>query len=306
MRLRDELDGEVHRATVVARLETVEGVLDQPFDPVRRDLLVLLDVKGRELTFRGFQASLDDCAEQSQIGLLVTTGVVTVGEGDIALEPHPLEPPDIGDAKVLGGVDEMQAALAQGRRVSVQIHVRQRGFENLAGLDRHSGAVLAHRHADRQDLLSAAVEFRLVHEDEEGRPVLTARREARLHAFILQRLAPLRPQAGRHRGLVVGDEPDQAVDAVDLLLDDARVGEIVFRSFAGLGLTAGGGTIGPDDLLKPGKLAFVGFDAAKPMLTAIKDMLGFPAFFGNALSILVLFVACRSLASCAHRIRRSR
>lgn len=70
-----------------------------------------------------------------------------------------------------------------------------------------------------------------------------------------------------------------------------QLGDIVFRSFAGLGLTAGGGTIGPDDLLKPGKLAAVGFDAAKPMLTAIKDMLGFPAFFGNALSILVLFVA---------------
>ncbi|WP_312219890.1 P-type conjugative transfer protein TrbL, partial [Brevundimonas sp.] len=70
-----------------------------------------------------------------------------------------------------------------------------------------------------------------------------------------------------------------------------QLGDIVFRSFAGLGLTAGGGAIGPDDLLKPGKLASVGFDAAKPMLTAIEDMVGFPEVFGNALSILVLFVA---------------
>ncbi|MEN5144582.1 P-type conjugative transfer protein TrbL [Brevundimonas diminuta] len=70
-----------------------------------------------------------------------------------------------------------------------------------------------------------------------------------------------------------------------------HLSDIVFRSFAGLGLTAGGGTIGPDDLLKPGKLASVGFDAAKPMLTAIEDMVGFPEVFGNALSILVLFVA---------------
>lgn len=70
-----------------------------------------------------------------------------------------------------------------------------------------------------------------------------------------------------------------------------QLGDIVFRSFAGLGLTAGGGGIGPDDLLKPGKLASLGFDAARPMLTAIEDMVGFPEVFGNLLSILVLFVA---------------
>src|SRR3546814_10732664 len=42
--------------------------------------------------------------------------------------------------------------------------------------------------------------------------------------------------------------------------------EIIFRSFAGLGLTAGGSAIGPEDLLMPGRLAGTGFEAAWTLL----------------------------------------
>ena len=39
----------------------------------------------------------------------------------------------------------------------------------------------------------------------------------------------------------------------------SALSEIIFRSFSGLGITAGGGTISADDLLRPGKLAGTGF-----------------------------------------------
>ena len=67
--------------------------------------------------------------------------------------------------------------------------------------------------------------------------------------------------------------------------------DIIYKSFAGLGVTAGGGGIGADELLKPGKIAGAGFNAAHPMLNVVKDMLGFPEFFGNFLNIAVLLVA---------------
>ena len=42
----------------------------------------------------------------------------------------------------------------------------------------------------------------------------------------------------------------------------STLADIIFRSFAGLGLTAGGGSITADDLLEPGRLAGTGFTAA--------------------------------------------
>ncbi len=71
----------------------------------------------------------------------------------------------------------------------------------------------------------------------------------------------------------------------------SRLADIIYRSFAGLGVTAGGGGMVADDLLKPGKIAGAGFEAAHPMLTVVEDMLGFPEFFGNFLNITVLLVA---------------
>lgn len=66
---------------------------------------------------------------------------------------------------------------------------------------------------------------------------------------------------------------------------------IIFRSFAQAGLTAGGGSLSADDLLKPGRLAGIGFEAAWPLLDQASDMVGFTTFFDNFLTIMVLLFA---------------
>ncbi|MGF7156122.1 type IV secretion system protein TrbL [Novosphingobium gossypii] len=67
--------------------------------------------------------------------------------------------------------------------------------------------------------------------------------------------------------------------------------DIIFRSFAQAGLTAGGGTLTAADLLRPGRLAGTGFTAAWPMLEQVSQMLGFTSFFDNFLTIIVLLIA---------------
>jgi type IV secretion system protein TrbL len=67
--------------------------------------------------------------------------------------------------------------------------------------------------------------------------------------------------------------------------------DIIFRSFAGLGLTAGGSTITADDLLRPGRLAGTGFEAAKPLLDQASELVGPVAFFTNFVEIAVLMIA---------------
>jgi len=67
--------------------------------------------------------------------------------------------------------------------------------------------------------------------------------------------------------------------------------EVIFRSFAGLGLTAGGSAIGPEDLLMPGRLAGTGFEAAWPLLRQAKELVGPIAFFDNFIEIAVLVIA---------------
>ncbi|ARS26980.1 P-type conjugative transfer protein TrbL [Sphingomonas sp. KC8] len=82
------------------------------------------------------------------------------------------------------------------------------------------------------------------------------------------------------------------VGAFALILNSfSTLAEIIFRSFAGLGLTAGGGTLSADDLLKPGRLAGTGFEAAWPLLDQASQMLGFTTFFDNFLTIMVLLIA---------------
>ena len=66
---------------------------------------------------------------------------------------------------------------------------------------------------------------------------------------------------------------------------------IIFNSFASIGLTAGGGTLTADDLLKPGRLAGTGFSAAWPLLQQASNMMGFASFFDNFLTIAVLLFA---------------
>jgi type IV secretion system protein TrbL len=51
---------------------------------------------------------------------------------------------------------------------------------------------------------------------------------------------------------------------------------IVFRSFAGLGLTASGSTLSMGNFLQPGRLAKVGIDAGAPILDQIGELGGLP------------------------------
>lgn len=82
------------------------------------------------------------------------------------------------------------------------------------------------------------------------------------------------------------------VGAFALILNSfSTLADIIFRSFAGLGLTAGGGSLTAADLLRPGRLAGIGFEAAWPMLDQASEMLGFTTFFDNFLTIMVLLVA---------------
>ncbi|AVO31028.1 P-type conjugative transfer protein TrbL [Pseudomonas aeruginosa] len=66
---------------------------------------------------------------------------------------------------------------------------------------------------------------------------------------------------------------------------------IVFRSFAGLGLTATGSAITMENFLQPGRLAKTGIDAGAPILEQIGDMAGFPEVFTNIDPIVVMFLA---------------
>ncbi len=66
---------------------------------------------------------------------------------------------------------------------------------------------------------------------------------------------------------------------------------ILFRSFAGLGLTASGSTLSMGNFLQPGRLAKAGIDAAAPILDQIREMAGFPEVFIHIAPIVVLFLA---------------
>jgi type IV secretion system protein TrbL len=71
----------------------------------------------------------------------------------------------------------------------------------------------------------------------------------------------------------------------------STLSEIIFNSFAGLGLTAGGSAFSADDLLKPGRLAGTGFEAAAPLLAQASELVGPVAFFENFIQIAVLITA---------------
>ncbi len=66
---------------------------------------------------------------------------------------------------------------------------------------------------------------------------------------------------------------------------------IVFESFSGLGLKAAGSGLSVSDFLRPGKLAQVGLDAGRPILTAAGELMGYVSFFQNFVQIFVLLIA---------------
>lgn len=71
----------------------------------------------------------------------------------------------------------------------------------------------------------------------------------------------------------------------------SALADIVFRSFAGLGLKASGSGLGTNDLLSPGRVAQVGIDAARPLLDSMAELLGYVSFFENFLQIAILLFA---------------
>ena len=82
------------------------------------------------------------------------------------------------------------------------------------------------------------------------------------------------------------------VGAFALILNSfPTLSDIIFRSFAGLGLTAGGSAITAEDLLMPGRLAGTGFEAAWPLLEQAKELVGPIDFFDNFVEIAVLVIA---------------
>jgi type IV secretion system protein TrbL len=70
-----------------------------------------------------------------------------------------------------------------------------------------------------------------------------------------------------------------------------NLAQVIYNSFAGLGIEAGGGAMSAAQLLQPGRIAEVGIDTGKPILTAISGMMGFTSVFANLVQIVILLVA---------------
>ena len=66
---------------------------------------------------------------------------------------------------------------------------------------------------------------------------------------------------------------------------------LIYQSFAQLGLHASPNSLSSADMLKPGRLAGIGFEAAHPMLVQISDLMGLDTIFANLLTIVILLVA---------------
>ena len=76
-----------------------------------------------------------------------------------------------------------------------------------------------------------------------------------------------------------------------LITNFNHLAAVVFNSFAGLGLKAGGSALPVADFLRPGRLAQVGLDAGQPLLDAANQMMGFTSFFANFVQIAVLMMS---------------
>jgi type IV secretion system protein TrbL len=70
-----------------------------------------------------------------------------------------------------------------------------------------------------------------------------------------------------------------------------NLARIVFESFAGLGLMASGTSFSAADLMRPGRVAQTGLDAARPLLETISALMGWVAFFENFIQIACLLFA---------------
>src|SRR5215510_14007083 len=77
-----------------------------------------------------------------------------------------------------------------------------------------------------------------------------------------------------------------------LLLNNFKgLADVVFQSFAGLGLKASGASLIAADLMRPGFVASTGFTASKPLLEKAGELIGITSFFTNFVTIVVLMLA---------------
>jgi type IV secretion system protein TrbL len=66
---------------------------------------------------------------------------------------------------------------------------------------------------------------------------------------------------------------------------------LIYQSFAQLGVNASSNSLSAADMLKPGKLAGIGFEAAHPLLVQITDLMGLDTILSNLLTIAILLIA---------------
>ena len=77
-----------------------------------------------------------------------------------------------------------------------------------------------------------------------------------------------------------------------LLLSNFKgLADIVFQSFAELGLKASGASLTAADLMRPGFVASTGFTASRPLLEKAGELIGITTFFSNFVTIAVLMLA---------------
>jgi type IV secretion system protein TrbL len=77
-----------------------------------------------------------------------------------------------------------------------------------------------------------------------------------------------------------------------LLLNNFKgLSDIVFQSFAGLGLKASATSLTSADLMRPGFVASTGFVASRPLLEKAGELMGITSFFTNFVTIAVLMFA---------------
>jgi type IV secretion system protein TrbL len=67
-----------------------------------------------------------------------------------------------------------------------------------------------------------------------------------------------------------------------------NLAQIVFESFARLGLKASGTGLSSADFFRPGRIAQVGLDAGRPILESISGLMGYVSFFENFVQIAIL------------------
>jgi type IV secretion system protein TrbL len=73
-----------------------------------------------------------------------------------------------------------------------------------------------------------------------------------------------------------------------ILNNFSNLATIIFNSFAGLGLQVTNNGLTAQDLLRPGRLAGIGFQAAWPLLQQASSLIGFTSVFNHIVTILVL------------------